>query len=119
MGDLARRTGDYAQAIRWYERAWEDVPPERGELDYRLASCYEEGSDIGVAIQRYRVIQQPLWSIRGQLALAKLMEREERWKDAISIYQGIATQPAPEAQVARERLSSLREEPKIARIVAE
>lgn len=110
LGDLARRMRDYAQAIAWYEQAWEDLPTERGELDYRLASCYEEGSDIGSAIQRYRMIQQPPWSIRGQLALAKLMEREERWQEAMSIYQGIATQLSPEATIAQERLAFLQDQ---------
>ncbi|MBI3087550.1 MAG: tetratricopeptide repeat protein [Candidatus Omnitrophica bacterium] len=107
LGDLARQTGDYAQAVHWYEQAWEDLPAQRGELDYRLASCYEEGGDLMAAAARYRSIAQAPWQIRGQLAAAKLMEREERWEDAITIYRFVTQQPVPEAKIAEERLSVL------------
>jgi len=109
LGDLARQAGGYARAIRWYEEAWEMLPAQRGELDYRLASCYEEGGDPALAIRRYRAITQPPWAIRGQLAAAKLMEREERWQDAMAIYEAMSRQPVPEAKVAQERLLSLGE----------
>ena len=109
LGDLARQADGYARAIRWYEHAWEMLPAQRGELDYRLASCYEEGGDPALAIRRYRAITQPPWAIRGQLAAAKLMEREERWQDAMAIYEAMSRQPVPEAKVAQERLLSLGE----------
>lgn len=107
LGDLARHSLAYAQAIRWYEIAWQDLPAQRGELDYRLASCYEETGDMVVAVNRYRAITQAPWQIRGQLAAAKLMEREERWQEARQIYQRIAEQSTPEAKIAQERLMSL------------
>ena len=107
LGDLARHSLAYAEAIRWYEIAWQDLPAQRGELDYRLASCYEETGDVVVAVNRYRAITQAPWQIRGQLAAAKLMEREERWQEARQIYQRIAEQATPEAKIAQERLMSL------------
>lgn len=109
LGDLARQADRYAKAIRWYEAAWEALPSQRGELEYRLASCYEEGGDLALAVSRYRAITQAPWAIRGQLAAAKLMEREERWQDARAIYEAMSRQPVPEAKIARERLSSLGE----------
>ncbi len=109
LGDLARQANAYANAIHWYQVAWDTLPSQRGELEYRLASCYEEGGDLAVAMSRYRAITQPPWVIRGQLAAAKLMEREERWQDAMAIYEAITQQPVPEAKIARERLSSLGE----------
>ena len=107
LGDLARRSLSYAQAMHWYEIAWQDLPAQRGELDYRLASCYEETGDVMVAIGRYRAITQAPWQIRGQLAAAKLMEREAQWQEAMRIYRRIAEQSAPEAKIAQERLTSL------------
>ncbi|MBI4322756.1 MAG: tetratricopeptide repeat protein [Candidatus Omnitrophica bacterium] len=110
-GEMARRALDYAQAIHWYELAWEELPAQRGELDYQVASCYEEGGDLGLAIWRYRAILHPPWQIRGQLAIAKLMEREEQWQEARRVYEGVAGQAAPEAKVAQERLASLSDLP--------
>ena len=106
-GEMARRALDYAQAIHWYELAWEELPAQRGELDYQVASCYEEGGDVGLAIGRYRAILTSPWQIRGQLAIAKLMEREERWQEAWRVYEGVAGQAVPEAKIAKERLTSL------------
>lgn len=104
FGDLLRKTLAYAPAIHWYEAAWEDLPAQHGELAYRLASCYEEAGDVAVAIQRYQAIDQPPWQIRGQLAAAKLMERAERRQEAMTIYEHLARQSAPEAKIAEERL---------------
>ncbi len=106
-GEVARQALDYAQAIHWYELAWEELPAQRGALDYQVASCYEEAGDLMVAMNRYRAITQAPWQIRGQLAAAKLMEREERWQEAMRIYQRIAEQAAPEAKIAQERLMVL------------
>lgn len=107
LGNLARQAGLYAQAIGWYEQAWEALPSQRGELDYQIASCYEEGGDLMVAAHRYREIDQTPWNIRGQLAAAKLMERDERWQEAMAIYTFVTRQPVPEAKLAQERLSVL------------
>ncbi|MBI3324449.1 MAG: tetratricopeptide repeat protein [Candidatus Omnitrophica bacterium] len=104
FGDLFRKSLAYAQAIHWYEAAWPDLPIQQGELEYRMASCYEEAGDTIVAMQRYQAIAQPPWQIRGQLAAAKLMERAERRQDAMKIYEDIARQSAPEAKIAEERL---------------
>ena len=108
LGDLAREVGVYAQAIHWYEVAWQELPAQRGELDYRLASCYEEAGDLALAIHRYRSITQAPWQIRGQLAAAKLMERENQWQEAVKIYERIAHQPIPEAKIAQERMASVK-----------
>jgi len=107
LGDFARQIGAYAQAIVWYEAAWEGLPGQRGELDYRLASCYEEAGDVVVATHRYQAITQAPWRVRGQLAAAKLMEREGRWQEAAELYEAITRQAVPEAKIARERLASL------------
>lgn len=107
LGHLARQAGSYAIAIRWYETAWPLSPSQRGELDYRIASCYEEGGDWLTASNRYRAIQQPPWSVRGRLAAAKLLERDAQWQEARSLYQSIVQQSVPEAKIAQERLLAL------------
>jgi tetratricopeptide (TPR) repeat protein len=108
LGHLARLAGAYAIAIRWYETAWSLVPSQQGELDYRIASCYEEGGDWMAAANRYQAIRQPPWSIRGRLAAAKLMERADKWQEAMRLYQSVIQQSVPEAKIAQERLGALR-----------
>lgn len=110
LGDLARKTFAYAQAIHWYEVAWQHLPADRGELEYWIASCYEEAGDLAVAIHRYRSIEHAVWRIRGQLAAAKLLEREGQWQEAMTLYGAITHQPVPEAKIAQERLATLRNE---------
>ena len=63
-----------------------------------------------MAIHRYRSIQQGAWQVRGQLATAKLMERQSRWDEAMGVYDALAGQAVPEAKLAAERLAALRRE---------
>lgn len=107
FGDVAQQAGAYAQTIDWYELAWEALPALRGELDYRIASCYEQAGDVAVAAHRYQAIAQAPWQVRGQLAAAKLMERDQQWQEAMAIYTTITQQPVPEAKIAKERLALL------------
>jgi len=51
-----------------------------------------------------------VWRIRGQLAAAKLLEREGQWQEAMTLYGAITHQPVPEAKIAQERLATLRNE---------
>ena len=75
---------------------------------YRTASCYEEAGDVELAMEWYQRITQPPWRVRGQLAFAKLLERQDRVKEAQAVYERLAAEPIPEAQVVRERLAHLR-----------
>jgi len=109
LGDLSRHGGDYPQAIRWYDEAVQLWPALAGEASYAIASCYEEGGDIETAISRYRLVVQRAWMVRGQLAAAKLLERQGKWRDAAAVYESLADQPIPEAKVAREQWSRLRD----------
>jgi len=108
FGDQARHRRAYATAIRWYDEAVALWPALAGEASYAVASCYEEGGDIELAIHRYRLVVQRAWMVRGQLAAAKLLERQGRWKEAASVYESLAGQPIPEAKVAQERWTQLR-----------
>jgi tetratricopeptide (TPR) repeat protein len=108
LGDFARSEQAYVEAIRWYEEAARLLPSLSGEAGYRMASCYEEAGDIEVAMRWYQAIDQPLWRVRGQLAAAKLLERQDRRKEAEAIYLSLAEEPIPEAKVVRERLAALR-----------
>ena len=108
LGDLSRQRLDYRGAIRWYESAAES-PSLRAEAGYRIASCFEEAGDLEVAIVRYRSLTDLPWSVRGQLAAAKLLERLQRWDQAASVYETLAAQPVPEAKVAQDALVRLRD----------
>jgi tetratricopeptide (TPR) repeat protein len=108
LADLAHRSFDYKEAIRWYEVAGNSLAAYQGEIEYRIASCYEEAGDLEVAINRYRYIKDEPWRIKGQLAAAKLLEREERYLDAKRIYEEVSVAQVPESKIAQERLASLR-----------
>jgi len=107
IGDFARADGAYPEAIRWYERAGELAPSLAGEAAYRIASCYEEAGDAELAITWYRKAEQAPWRVRGQLAAAKLLERQDRPAEATAIYRRLAEEPIPEAKLIRERLAAL------------
>ncbi len=111
LADLAHRDSRLSEAIRWYEEAAGLAPERRSQLDYQVASCYEEGGDMTVAVHRYRAIDEAPWSVRGELAAARLFEREEQWAEAEKIYQALAREPVPEAKLAQERLAALRQQP--------
>jgi tetratricopeptide (TPR) repeat protein len=107
LGDLASESGQPGQAIRWYEQARQWLPGRQAELDYQMASCYEEAGDTELAIRRYQAIGQAPWAVRGQLAAAKLLERQQQWPAARAVYEAIVRQPVPEAKIAEERLTAL------------
>ena len=106
LGDIARDRRAYDEAIRWYEQAAGLSPALQAELMYRMAACYEEAGERGMAIQWYQRIEPAPWHVKGQLAAAKLLEREARWPEARGIYVALAQEEIPEAKVAREHLAS-------------
>jgi tetratricopeptide (TPR) repeat protein len=108
LADLARAQRLFAAAIRWYHEASELSVPLRGESSYRIGSCFEEGGDLELAIHWYLHVDQAPWQVRGQLAAAKLLEREDRIADAASIYHALADRAIPEADIVQERLAALR-----------
>ncbi len=108
LGDVARTQQAYAEAVKWYEEARQLLPSLSGEAVYRMASCYEEAGDVETAMQWYQQIDRPPWSVRGRLALAKLLEREDRPAEAEAIYLSLANERVPEAGDVQERLGELR-----------
>jgi tetratricopeptide (TPR) repeat protein len=108
LGDQASRERDYAAALRWYDAAGRALPALQSEAAYRSASCFEEGQDYERALQWYQAIEQPPWQVRAQLAMAKVLERQNRIPEALKIYARMAKEPVPEAKVAKERYALLR-----------
>lgn len=106
VGDVARNGALYAEAIRWYGQAVELLPSVAGEAGYRIASCYEEGGDLEPALRWYEAVSDPAWRVRGQLAAAKLLERQDRGAEARAIYERLAVESIPEAKLIQERLAS-------------
>ena len=100
----------YPEAIKWYERAGQLLPSLQSEALYRIASCYEESGDIELAIAWYKRVTKSPWRVRGQLAIAKLLERQNRFAAARKIYEQLAEEPIPEAKLIQERLAALRSE---------
>ena len=110
LGDLERSEGAYEDAVTWYDVAAQLWPSLSGEAFYWIASCYEEDGDVELALQWYRKIEQLPWRTRGRLALARLLERQDRLEEAKAVYEELAKEPIPEAKVAQERLAALQAE---------
>lgn len=110
LGDLARGEHTCPRAITWYEETARLLPSLGSEVAYRIASCHEELGDLDEAARWYERIEEPPWRVRGLLAAAKLLERQERAAEAEAIYEQLAHEPIPEAQVVQERLAVLHEE---------
>lgn len=110
IADFAREEGSLIEAIWWYDEAAVLLPSLRDESAYRAASCYEAGGDVPLALAWYQAAAQPPWSVRGRLAAAKLLERQERLPEAQKVYEALAGEDIPEAKIARERLAVLRGE---------
>ena len=110
LADFARDDGSLAEAIWWYDEAVTLLPSLGEEAAYRTASCYEAGGDIAAALAWYQAIPQPPWRVRGQLAAAKLLERQERIQEAQKFFERLTREPIPDAKMARERLAVLRGE---------
>lgn len=110
LGDLTRGQDRYAEAIRWYEEAVALLPAFGAEVAYRVASCYEAGGDVELALGWYQRAEQPPWSVRGQMAAAKLLERQNRVVEAQAIYRSLAQASIPEAKVAQEWLAQAQAE---------
>jgi tetratricopeptide (TPR) repeat protein len=108
LGDEARGAGRYREAVEWYAQAADLLPALGSEAAYRIASCHEEQGDLQAAIAWYRKVEQLPWRVRGQLALAKLLERQQRPSEAIRVYEELAEQPIAEVGLVKERLAALR-----------
>ncbi len=108
IADLARANQEYDEAIQWYQEAATLLSSLQGEASYRIASCYEEAGRLKEAMEAYQHITQAPWRVRGQLACAKLLEREDRTAEAEAIYEALANEAIPEAKIVQERLSTLR-----------
>lgn len=98
----------YADAMRWYDEAARLLPSLRGEAGYQIASCYEEAGDVELALRWYERVEQAPWRVRGRLAMAKLLERDDRVEEAEAVYEQLAKEPIPEAKIIQERLADLR-----------
>ena len=109
LADLTRSDGRCAEAIRWYDATMTWAPAFAAEAVYWTASCYEAGGDMALAIQWYQRSGQPPWEVRGQLAAAKLYERQEQVDAARAIYERLAQASIPEAPLIQERLAALNE----------
>lgn len=107
FGDVARGEQAYAEAIGWYEEAMTWLPSLSGEISYWIASCYEAAGDVELARRWYQRVDQTPWHVRGKLALAKLLEREDRLEEAEAIYRAMSGEPIPEAKLVQERLLAL------------
>jgi tetratricopeptide (TPR) repeat protein len=108
LGDLAREVGESRAAIAHYRQAQQFLPAIGAEMEYVIASAYEEEGEIPQAIEAYRQIRQMPWRVRGQLAAAKLLERHGRPEEAEAIYEALAAESIPEAQAVKEHLAALR-----------
>jgi tol-pal system protein YbgF len=114
IGSILRKRKQYAEAIGNLRKA---LGPVQGDLNaqvqYEIGECLEEGGGLPQALEEYLTVPQrypksTFWSIRAQLASAKIFERLGKDEEACRLYEKLAVLNVGESKFARERLEALR-----------
>jgi TolA-binding protein len=115
IGDMLKERGLYNAAIERYKAAITDTQSNfNAETQFLIAECYEESGDVDQAIPEYLKVKYLYpdispWPGRAQLRAATLFEGKLRWKDAVKIYEELASGKRGEAKYAKERLDWIKE----------
>lgn len=94
-GLLARRSGDYSEAITWLERAREKADDSYTIPALELALTYEWAHQLPVAKGVYQtVLRQQGDSVPARLGLARIALGQNRLPQAIALYTRVLEQDA-------------------------
>lgn len=106
------------EAIRvWEDIAANDVPDsDRNEALTKSATAYEKLGDMDAALSGYyRVIDSPnrdlpeyFWYYKAGFDAARILESQDRWQEAMIVYQKLADAGGPRSEEARSRVKHLR-----------
>lgn len=115
----------YAEAIKSYAALTgrSDVPIEISlQAEYKLGRCLDKTGDAAGALERYlnvmyryvaqkaRAAGSEAWFTRAAFGAAAIQEQQQKWPEALNIYERIIEEQVPAAEEARMRIRKLRTE---------
>ncbi|TRZ49506.1 outer membrane protein assembly factor BamD, partial [bacterium] len=114
IADIYVKLGDYAEALRFYNKSLDIVPlRETSEIQFKIAQTRQAKGELDEAIEEYLKVTY-LYSdnsdltVKSLLRVASIYENKENFKEALNIYKRIAAMDAEEAKYARERMDWIR-----------
>jgi len=114
IGHIFMDKGDFLKAIECFKRALTATDTDfNAQIQYDIAKAYALKGDSESAVIEYLKVsymypQSTFWSARAELKCAALLERMQRWEQAIKVYERLAKRDVKESSHARERLEWLR-----------
>ena len=115
MAQVYRKNKSYAELKNTLEKALALEGLQKDpQIQFSLAETLEETGLIQEAIEAYMKVYylnrpDTSWSLKALLRVAEIYETKEQWPEFKNILEKIATYNVPEAKVAREKLSGLKE----------
>ena len=105
---------DFPTAIKYLKKAQTpDDTDFNAEIQYDIAGSYELNNDNEQAVieylkASYMYPRNIFWSARAELKCAKLLEKMQKWDQAINVYERLAGRELKESEFAKERLEWLK-----------
>ena len=103
----------FPEAIEQYARALgSDSDDFNAQIQFAIAGCRQEQEDFPRALDEYLKVcylypDAFVWSRKARLECAQILERQAQWQKAKGIYEELAKEDNPEAELARKRLREL------------
>jgi TolA-binding protein len=110
MADLFYKTNDFSQALDYFRKSLEIVPPrEMPNMQFRIAESLQAQSKTDEAIEAYLKVsylysENSSLTVKALLRVAALYEDKDNSKEAANIYKRIIALNTEEAKYAQERL---------------
>jgi len=111
---LKKESRDFDAAIIYLKKAMtEENSEENAQAQYEIAECAEKKGDLALASEEYLKVpglfsKGAFWSVRAELAAAKIFERTGRLDEAKSLYEKLAAMDVEESSFARQRIEWIR-----------
>ena len=106
---------EYREAIGYYQRALEKSEGAvKAEIQFRIARCYQSQKNLDQAKIEYLKVaylypEHISWAVEAKIRAAYIFEQEEKWDEARTIYEKLASTELKEAKYAQKRLEWIKD----------
>ncbi len=118
IAEVYAESGEYARAVAAYQNAIQspinlsEIP--NAELQFFIGDSYERLNQADKVTEEYLKIpylypQETSWVVKAYLRIARLLEKQEKWEEAKTIYHKIIALKTDEMKFAQERLEWIKE----------
>jgi len=115
VGDILTGRKEYIEAIGYYQRALEKSEgAAKAEIQFRIARCYQSQKNLDQAKIEYLKVaylypEHISWAVEAKIRAAYIFEQEEKWDEARTIYEKLASTELKEAKYAQKRLEWIKD----------